>query len=246
MGDNVVPLNAKAVDVPGYKIDEQGRILGKGHVVRDTVLWMIPVLWPIDLINLPRRGPRPTLKDETALTLRIMDDIAVPSAPEPQRDPYGLYQRGPQSYSPEPPQPTQAPDAEPGNAYAAPEPAPYNRPPSPPAMAYSPVPYAAPIAPPIAYAPPIYAYGGFAIGPRPAVVPYYGARVFPGGPGVPVQAYGYGYGYAPRAVAPGVGARGYAYGYAGRGAVGGGYGYASRGPMVASQGGMAYGGVRVR
>ncbi len=70
VGDTVVPINAKVVDVPGYKIDAQGRILGKGHAVRDTVLWMIPVLWPIDLINLPRRGPRPTLKSETTLTLR--------------------------------------------------------------------------------------------------------------------------------------------------------------------------------
>ena len=68
VGDQVIPLDAKVVDVKGYKIDAQGRILGKGHTVRDTVLWMIPVLWPIDLINLPRRGPRPTLKAETALT----------------------------------------------------------------------------------------------------------------------------------------------------------------------------------
>jgi hypothetical protein len=238
VGDEVVPLNAKVVDVPGYKIDAQGRILGKGHAVRDTVLWMIPVLWPIDLINLPRRGPRPTLKDETPLTLRVMEDIEVPSAPEPQRDPYGLYQRGPQSYAPEPSPPTQAPDAGPENSYAAPQPAPYDQPP--PAMVYAPVvPYAAP---PIAIAPPIYAYGGVVVGPRPAVVPYYGARVYAGGP-----VRGYGYGYAPRAVAPGAAVRGYAYGYAGRGPVGAGYGYASRGPMVASRGGMAFGGgARVR
>ena len=91
VGDTVIPIDAKVVDVQGYKIDAQGRILGKGHPVRDTVLWMIPVLWPIDLINLPRRGPRPTLKAETSLTLRVMDDIRVPVTAEPQRDPYGLY-----------------------------------------------------------------------------------------------------------------------------------------------------------
>ena len=51
VGDTVVPINAKVVDVPGYKIDAQGRILGKGHAVARHVLWMIPVLWPIDLIN---------------------------------------------------------------------------------------------------------------------------------------------------------------------------------------------------
>jgi hypothetical protein len=179
-----------------------------------------------------------------------MEDIEVPSTPEPQRDPYGLYQRGPQSYAPEPQAPTQAPDAGPENSYSAPQTAPYDQSPPPPAMAYAPaVPYAAPVAPPIAFAPPIYAYGGVVVGPRPGVVPYYGARVYPGGP---VRAYG-SYGYTPRAVAPSAGLRGYAYGYAGRGAVGGGYGYTSRGPMlasrggVASRGGMAFGGgARVR
>ena len=31
VGDQVIPLDAKVVDVKGYKIDSQGRILGKGH-----------------------------------------------------------------------------------------------------------------------------------------------------------------------------------------------------------------------
>ena len=119
VGDTVIPINAKVVDVPGYKIDAQGRVLGKGHAVRDTILWMIPVLWPIDLINLPRRGPRPTLKQETALTLRVMEDIQVPVVPAPQRDPYGLYQRSPNSYAPQPPPPTQAPDAGPQQVLCA-------------------------------------------------------------------------------------------------------------------------------
>ncbi len=124
VGDQVLPISAKIADVPGYKIDAQGHILGRGHAVRDTVLWMIPVLWPIDLINLPRRGPRPTLKAETTLTLRVMDDIEVPVVPEPQRDPYGLYQRGPQSYAPQPPPPTQAPDEGQQQSYAPEQPAP--------------------------------------------------------------------------------------------------------------------------
>ena len=63
--DTVIPVDAKVVDVPGYNVDRYGRILGKGHATRDTVTWMIPLLWPIDLINLPRRGPYPTLKEET-------------------------------------------------------------------------------------------------------------------------------------------------------------------------------------
>lgn len=93
VGETVLPIDAKVVDVRGYRIDAQGRILGKGHPVRDTITWVIPVLWPIDLLNLPRRGPRPTLKAETALTLRVMEDIEVPVTPELRRDPYGLVPR---------------------------------------------------------------------------------------------------------------------------------------------------------
>jgi hypothetical protein len=62
--DTVIRLNARVVDVPGYNVDRQGRILGEGHPVRDIVEWSIPILWPIDLLNLPRRGPRPTLNEK--------------------------------------------------------------------------------------------------------------------------------------------------------------------------------------
>ena len=220
VGDTVVPIDAKVVDVPGYKIDGQGRILGKGHAVRDTIAWMIPVLWPIDLINLPRRGPRPTLKAETALTLRAMEDIEVPVVPEPERDPYGLIPRGDSGYAPEPPPPADdqpqpqmsyAPDEQP-----APAPGPSPEPETPPAAAYAaPVPYPAAYAP-VYVAPPVVAYGGYYFGPRAFVG--YGVRVYQ-----PYARYGYGYGvrgYA--AVRPYAAARPYGYGYAGRGYAAGG------------------------
>ena len=100
--DTVIPVAAKVVYVPKYNVDKEGRIHGTGHPVRDIVEWSIPVLWPIDLINLPRRGPRPTLKAETRLTLKIMDDLGVP-LPQPQmaNDQYGFAQRPqPQYYAP--------------------------------------------------------------------------------------------------------------------------------------------------
>lgn len=78
IGNRVIPVSAKVVQVPKYRVDQQGRILGNGHPVRDTIEWLIPVLWPIDLINLPRRGPRPVLKPETRLTLELMDDLGIP------------------------------------------------------------------------------------------------------------------------------------------------------------------------
>ena len=231
VADKVFPIDAKVVNVPGYKIDSQGRILGKGHAVRDTVLWMIPVLWPIDLINMPRRGPRPTLKAETALTLRVMGDIQVPQVPEPRRDQNGLYQRSPDAYAPQPPPPEQEPDSGQQDAYVTPE-EPAG---PPPAMAYGPpVPYPAPApyyAPPFVVAPYpagfAYGYGGVAIGVRPRFYAY-GPRAYIGGPMVR--------GYAP-------GGRAYGYGYAGRGVVRAGqFGR----PGMAGGGGRAYGGARVR
>jgi hypothetical protein len=104
--DTVIPVDARVVNVPGYNVDRQGRILGKGHPTRDIIEWSIPILWPIDLINLPRRGPRPTLKEETRLTLKVMDDLGVPDfqTPQPQQDGSGLYRR-PSAYE----QPQQQP-----------------------------------------------------------------------------------------------------------------------------------------
>ena len=73
-----VPLPAKVIAVKGYKLDKQGDIKGKGHAKRDVVEWMIPPLWPWKVLMLPARGPRPTLKGEEPMQLRLMDDIAVP------------------------------------------------------------------------------------------------------------------------------------------------------------------------
>ena len=97
--DTIIPVDARVVAVPGYNVDRYGRILGKGHATRDTITWMIPILWPIDLINLPRRGPRPTLKEETRLTLKIMDDIGVPEREAPEEVSPGLLRR-PSAYQP--------------------------------------------------------------------------------------------------------------------------------------------------
>jgi hypothetical protein len=39
---------------------------------------MFPPLWPWKVVSLPFRGPRPTLKGEEPLQLRLMDDIVIP------------------------------------------------------------------------------------------------------------------------------------------------------------------------
>ena len=150
--DTVIPLNARVVNVPGYNVDREGRILGKGHPVRDVVEWSIPLLWPIDLINLPRRGPRPTLKEETRLTLKIMDDLGVPVGEPVQPQNPGLLHR--ESYQPAaepapPPQPQVQPVVQtyvqpvyvpvPQRVYVpAPQPVYYYAPPPPPRVYYAP------------------------------------------------------------------------------------------------------------
>jgi hypothetical protein len=94
-----IPLDAKVIATRGYKVDKYGDIDGKGHPKRDIVEWMIPPLWPWKIIMLPARGPRPTLKGESVLTLRLMDDVQLPQVaqtlgpdwhffgPRPQNDP---------------------------------------------------------------------------------------------------------------------------------------------------------------
>ena len=233
--DTIIPVDAKVVAVPGFNVDRDGRILGKGHAVRDTVLWSIPILWPVDMLMLPMRGPRPTLKQEARLTLKVMDDLGIPITEPPQRDPSGLIRRTPSAYAAPPPAPAEAAPQNPVDAlydpleaapappaypevaqdppayeYAAPQPAYPDVAPAPPVYGYAAPPpvyrYAAP-QPVYGYAAPRPAYG-YAV--RPPVNRYAAPR--------PVNRYaaprpGYGYG-APRS----------GYGYAAPRA---GYGYAA-------------------
>jgi hypothetical protein len=78
MPDGDMPLDAKVIATRGYKVNKEGEIRGKGHAKRDIVEWMLPPLWPWKVIMLPARGPRPTLKGESQLTLRLMDDVQIP------------------------------------------------------------------------------------------------------------------------------------------------------------------------
>lgn len=88
-----LPLPAKVIAARGFKVDKEGDIKGKGHATRDVVEWMLPPLWAWKVIKLPARGPRPTLKGEEPMQLRLMDDIVVPKGlsaqyRHPDRPPY--------------------------------------------------------------------------------------------------------------------------------------------------------------
>lgn len=73
-----IPVPSKITAAKGFKVDKDGDILGHGHATRDVVEWMLPPLWPWKIITLPLRGPRPTLKGEELITLRLMDDVLIP------------------------------------------------------------------------------------------------------------------------------------------------------------------------
>jgi hypothetical protein len=72
-----VQISAKIISAPHLKVDRKGDIHGKGHATRDAVEWMLPVLWPIKVATLPARGPYPTLKGETRIALRLMEDVEL-------------------------------------------------------------------------------------------------------------------------------------------------------------------------
>src|SRR5215472_9255562 len=81
-----IPLTAKVVAVAGFNVDREGKIIGHGHATRDVVEWMLPPLWPWKVLTLPARGPRPALKGETYITLRLMEDVTIPlGGPSPGR-----------------------------------------------------------------------------------------------------------------------------------------------------------------
>jgi hypothetical protein len=89
-----VPVPSKVISAKGYKVDKHGDILGKGHATRDAIEWLLPPLWPWKVLTLPARGPRPALKGEEQITVRLMDDIEVPRFGAT----YHSYDRPPASY----------------------------------------------------------------------------------------------------------------------------------------------------
>jgi hypothetical protein len=95
-----VPVPSKVIAAKGYRVDKKGDILGKGHATRDTVEWLLPPLWPWKILTLPARGPRPALKGESQITVRLMDDIEVPrtGAAYHSYDKPASYERPPAYY----------------------------------------------------------------------------------------------------------------------------------------------------
>jgi hypothetical protein len=180
--DTVIPISTRVVATSGKNpVDRDGKIHGTGHPVRDAIEWMIPVLWPIDLINLPRRGPYPELKAETRLTVMVLDDFGIPTKSEVQSqpemisrynyaDPTPTREAAPIERVPAPIERVSAQPAPVQQAYAqpsptvvvvqAPQPAPVVLQAPPVVYAYPPAPVAYGY-PPVAYGYPPIAYRGY-------------------------------------------------------------------------------------
>ncbi len=120
--DSQVPVPTKIIASSGYKVDRQGKIIGHGHPTRDLAEWMIPPLWPVKVLTLPERGPRPTLKGEERLTLRLMDDAVIPTDPAPGWHYFSRSSSDSSSRTNDPPPTTHAAPQRP--AWAANNPAP--------------------------------------------------------------------------------------------------------------------------
>lgn len=73
-----IPVPSKITTASGFHVNRKGEIVGHGHAKRDAIEWLFPPLWPWKVMMLPARGPRPSLKSETQITLRLMDDLVVP------------------------------------------------------------------------------------------------------------------------------------------------------------------------
>jgi hypothetical protein len=108
--DEQIPVPAKIISASGYKVDKEGKIIGHGHATRDAVEWMMPPLWPLKVLTLPARGPLPTLKGEEQFTLRLMEDVVIPTRPLPRWPYLGMSSSDDTPYrsryvSPRPPAP---------------------------------------------------------------------------------------------------------------------------------------------
>jgi hypothetical protein len=75
-----VPMNAKVISAASYRVNGEGKIQGRGHATRDAIEWSIPILWPIKVLTLPARGPRPVFRSETRIELRLMEDMVIPES----------------------------------------------------------------------------------------------------------------------------------------------------------------------
>jgi len=75
--DSAISISTKVQSVGKFNVDAEGRIHGHSHPTRDGRGWTLPLLWPVKLVAFPHCGPRPTLKGELRVMLRLLDDVDI-------------------------------------------------------------------------------------------------------------------------------------------------------------------------
>lgn len=73
-----LPVPVKVIQAKKFKVGKTGDISSKEHAKRHSE-WLMPPLWTWKIVSLPMRGPRPPVKGEQQLELRIMDDVLIPA-----------------------------------------------------------------------------------------------------------------------------------------------------------------------
>jgi hypothetical protein len=76
MGIWAVP--AKVIQAKKGKVSKTGDINSEQDAKRHSE-WLMPPLWTWKLVSVPMRGPRPQVKGEEHLELRLIDDILIPA-----------------------------------------------------------------------------------------------------------------------------------------------------------------------
>jgi hypothetical protein len=74
----VLPLTTKIISAPHQRVDKKDRSRAKGIPGAMPFCGWFPVFWPIKVLTLPARGPFPTLKGESRLAMRLMEDVELP------------------------------------------------------------------------------------------------------------------------------------------------------------------------
>jgi len=68
------PIDATLIGAKKYQIHE-GVIIGRGHPRRDALALLFPPTTPYQLIRLPARGPKLTIREEEQLVIKLMTSV---------------------------------------------------------------------------------------------------------------------------------------------------------------------------
>src|SRR5262249_447002 len=79
------PIDAALIGIKRYQVREDV-IIGRGHARRDALALLFPPTTLYQLIRLPARGPKLSIRDEDQLTIKLLQPVYEPlSQSDPDR-----------------------------------------------------------------------------------------------------------------------------------------------------------------